>query len=367
MSYVLAVRRWFSTQKHERRLSQILRSQPLPVSRAEKPHPYSVAVIGAGAQGRDQCFGLKTLRSVQLTALADQKSEAVEKLSQELGLPGLRCYHDPRELLRKEKPDLLCIATNTVSHLDVAHWAVEAGISRLIVEKPVGNNVAKARKLALKCAEQGVKAAINHTRRWSADYAAIKRAMDYGFIGQLRHIYMAPGPGGFAMTGSHYFDLFNQFGGSSPAWLTGFLEPESKPNNRGAQFTDPGGYCVMVLKNGVKGYLNVSDDLSRRDGFVVLRGDAGRIEIDERAQEWYIFNNIFGRKTLPFLEPLNLAAFFAKAASEILSEASPSCGFHEGITSLEMVMAAHLSHARGNRPVDLPLDQEGSDLEIAFP
>jgi predicted dehydrogenase len=312
-------------------------------------------------------LGLKTLPNVEIAAVADHRSEALEALRQRVELPTAQCYTSAAELLRAEKVDLVCVATNTVSHIEVAQLAVEAGVPRLIVEKPIGNCVAKARRLAQSCMEQRVKVAVNHSRRWSGDYAAIKRCVEHGFIGALREIHAVPGPGGLAMVGSHYFDLIAYLGGSHIAWVSNYLNGSDKPNRRGTQFKDPGGHCLIGLQNGVRGSMDVSDDLGRWDGFVVLRGDAGRIEIDERAREWHLINGVLSRRTFQFIDTTKISGWFAKVAAEMLSEASPSCGTAEGIEALEAIMAAHVSGMRSNSAVCLPLQGEDADLELPFP
>jgi predicted dehydrogenase len=262
---------------------------------------------------------------------------------------------------------MVCVATNTTSHLAVARLAVEAGVQRLVVEKPIGNSVAQARALARLCADRQVKLAVNHGRRWSNDYAAIKRCIEHGYIGSLRQVYAVPGPGGLAMIGVHFFDLASYLADSPLAWIIGFLDTPNGPNRRGPQFKDPGGYAVVGFQNGVRGYLDVSDDLNHKDPLVVLRGDGGRIEIHERLRQWHLDNHSLGRRTFQFNERLQEAPFFAKLATQMLSETPPSCGATEGIAALEGVVAAHLSSSRQNVRIPLPLQGKDAEPEFPFP
>src|SRR5262245_19168841 len=240
---------------------------------------YKVAVIGAGAMGRQQCRGLQTLPQVEIVALADQDPVALERslerLRPQVQLSNATWYASAKALLKEVKVDMVSVATNTTSHLAIARLAVEAGVQRLIVEKPIGNSVADARDLARLCADRKVKLAVNHSRRWQNDYAAIKRCIKHGYIGSLRQVYAAPGAGGLAMLGVHFFDLIAYLADSPLAWVIGFLDKSDREIWQGSQFKDPGGYAVMGLQNGVRGYLDSSEDLNRTGPFVVLRGDAG--------------------------------------------------------------------------------------------
>src|SRR5204862_547536 len=80
--------------------------------------------------GRDQCSALTRIPGVELVAVADLRPEALERLGKQLELPWTRFYGDAAELLDKESPDVLCIATTAPSHVALARMAVEAGVRR---------------------------------------------------------------------------------------------------------------------------------------------------------------------------------------------------------------------------------------------
>ncbi len=355
--------------RHKRKLATIVRSQAASdvISLKDSGSQYRVAVIGAGAMGRDQCLGLQRIRQAEIVAVADRNPDAIIRLRQQVDLPKTRFYRDTRELLHAEEVDLICVATNTTSHVEIANLAIEAGVKRLIVEKPIGNQVLAARQLADLCRERGVKIAVNHSRRWSNDYAAIRRCVEHGYVGTLRQVYVVPGPGGLAMVGVHFLDLIAYLADSRIAWVIGFLDKVHRPNKRGPQFQDPGGYALIGLENGVRGYLDVSDDLNRRGKFLVLRGTAGRIEVDERQGEWHLINAVFSRQTFRFSDEMKPAGLFAKVATEMLSDRVPSCGAEEGVAALEAVMAIHLSDERQHEQVSLPLQGADAELELPFP
>jgi predicted dehydrogenase len=363
-----AVIRPLREHKQERQLLDTVRGKIPSVSpNGRAVTRYKVAVIGAGAMGRHQCIGLQTLPQVEIVAVADQNLCALERLRQQAHLSDTRCYSSVEALLKEEKVDMVSVATNTTSHLAVARLAVEAGVQRLIVEKPIGNSVAQARHLARLCAEREVKLAVNQSRRWSGDYAAIKRCVEHGYIGSLRQVYAVPGPGGLAMIGVHFFDLIAYLADSPFAWVIGFLDTPDRPIWQGPQFKDPGGYAVVGLQNGVRGYLDNSDDLNYKGIFAVLRGDAGQIEIDERLRQWHLDNPSLGRRTFQFNDTTEASLYFAKVTAQMVSDTPPQCGATEGIAALEAVVAAHLSSSRTNVRIPLPLEGKDAELEFPFP
>jgi len=379
--YKQAVRRYLSEvnsavmrplweYKQERQLLNTVRGNISSVSsngRAAAVARFKVAVIGAGAMGGQSCCGLQTLPQVEIVAVADQNPRALERLRQQCHLSDIRCYPSAEALLNEEKVDMVCVATNTTSHLAVARVAVEAGVQRLIVEKPIGNSVVEARNLARLCADRKVKLAVNHSRRWQSDFAAIKRCVAHGYIGSLRQVCAVPGAGGLGMIGSHFFDLVSYLADSPLAWVMGFLDTPDRPIWQGPQFKDPGGYAVVGLQNGVRGYLDNSDDLNYKSRFVVLMGDAGRIEIDERLRQWHLDNSSLGRRTFQFIDTTDVRQYFAKVAAQMVSDTPPPCGATEGIAALEAVVAVHLSSSRANVRIPLPLQGKDAELEFPFP
>jgi len=333
----------------------------------KKERVYRVAVIGAGAMGRDQCLGLLKVPQAYLVALADQKTDALDRLRQEVTLPETTFYDDAQKLIQAEKLDLVSIATNTVSHIKIAQMVINAGISRIIIEKPIGNQVEAARTLAQQCAQGHIRLTVNLSRRWSNDYKGIHRCIEHGFIGNVRQIYASLGPGGLAMVGVHFIDLIAWLGQAPITWVIGHFDPISTPNRRGIEFHDPGGYLLLNLANGVRGYVDASDDLNQRDNFMIIRGETGRIEIDERHGVWHIINDTLGRYTFQFTDTTKPAQYFQKVAAEMLSDSPSSCPAEPAINALEAIVAAYYSSRNQQIKINLPLYGEGTLEEFPWP
>lgn len=353
--------------KKSKELARIVKTSDITTNKLQKNRQYSVAVIGAGAMGRDQCLGLKAIPQAKLVAIADNNDIALERIRQEVDLTGAGLYTDAQELFKKEQLDLVCIATNTSSHLKIAEMAVDSNIPRIIVEKPIGNNVAKAKHFAIHCKNKNIKISVNHSRRWSETYAAIYRCIDKGFIGRIKQIQMVFGPSGFAMNGSHFIDLAAYLGNSPVAKIIGFLDKENKANKRGNQFTDPGGYAFFQLKNGIRASIDLSNNLGRKSKFLTLIGESGRIEIDERMGIWHIINDLIPRLTFMFSGPVKPVGLFTKVVQDILANENPSGNTQDAINTLEAIMAVHISDRKDNISISLPLEGKDADLEIAFP
>ena len=292
---------------------------------------------------------------------------SLDRLPEHLRPPETRHYLDAAELLAAEPLDIVTVATTSPGHIPLVRAAIKAGVKRVIVEKPIGNCLAESHALIELCRTSGAKLSVNMSRRWSGDYAAIKRYLANDTIGELRHISMVLGQGGLAMAGVHFLDLRRFFADDNADWAVGFLEPTTASAKWGAEFWDPAGYGVVGFKNGVRGFIDLSSDLTKRERFILLRCQYGRIEVDERARTWTVVTSTSRRITFPFKDATTPEGLLRKVVAESLGDGVCSCDAVEGTASLELVMAMHVSNSRGNCPVALPLTGDEANLTINFP
>ena len=98
---------------------------------------------------------------------------------------GAPVYEDAAEMIRVHKPQILVIATHPDSHYHYCRLAAEMKVPVVICEKPLADNIAKARKIA-RLAEKGSPVIItNHERRYSQDYIRAKEILKEGKLGAL--------------------------------------------------------------------------------------------------------------------------------------------------------------------------------------
>jgi hypothetical protein len=113
---------------------------------------YRACLIGCGRMGatiddevRDRPDSLRWLPyshaaactaidRVDLVAVADVVPEKVEEIKRRYAVP--RGYTDYRELIRSERPDILCIATRPGPHEEQVIFAAENGVRAIYCEKP---------------------------------------------------------------------------------------------------------------------------------------------------------------------------------------------------------------------------------------
>src|SRR5690242_8357297 len=78
---------------------------------------------------------LLTIERLALTAVADVAVEKVEAARQRYRVP--RGYADYCEMILREQPDLVCIATRPGPHAEITRFAAEHGARAIYCEKPL--------------------------------------------------------------------------------------------------------------------------------------------------------------------------------------------------------------------------------------
>ena len=326
----------------------------------------TIAVIGAGRQGRAVCKAAADLDGLSVAAIADVKSSQLEQIKQDIVLKSTRFYTDADELLTKEKADLLSISTWAPSHIDLAKKAIATGCTHILIEKPIGICVHEVDEFLEQARSKQIKLAVNHSRRWSMDYMTIERYLRQGSLGKICSVYVAFGKGGLAMNGTHFVDIIRFLIGFEAAWVLGKLNKPDRANKRGEEFCDPPGYGFIEFTNGARAFLDFSDDMVRKESIIVIKTENGRIEIDERKRRWSIHDQ-FGVHNVGFVDPTRSVGYMRRTLAELLSDTAPRATGSDGVKALEIVIAMHISNDNGQMPVALPLTPAQRNTTINFP
>jgi UDP-N-acetylglucosamine 3-dehydrogenase len=135
--------------------------------------PLNAAVLGVGAMGRSHARVYAEMEHVRLAGVADPNARAAARIA---GSYGTTAYGDYRELLDREKPDLVSIAVPTTSHAEVALETISRGI-HVLVEKPLAFSIDEGRQIIEAAESQGVKLAVGHIERFNPAVVEIKRRL----------------------------------------------------------------------------------------------------------------------------------------------------------------------------------------------
>lgn len=142
--------------------------------------PVRIAVVGAGAMGRNHIRFVQEEPEAKLVAIADA-FEGAREVAQKAGVP---FYQDSAQMMDEVKPDGVIIATPNGLHLQIARQSVARGIATL-VEKPISDDLADAQRFAEEARLAGVPVLVGQHRRHNPFVNEAKRIIESGELGKL--------------------------------------------------------------------------------------------------------------------------------------------------------------------------------------
>jgi len=335
---------------------------------------YKAAIIGFGGMGQRHYAAYQQI-GVNVVAICDWDRKKINQILPDY--PEKHTYDNYERVIKNEDLDIISVVTNGPTHAEIVIQAAEAGIKNILCEKPMATNLRDAQKVIEVCHKHKSRLAVNHIRRWSPNHKKLKLLLDEGVIGDLRHIYFHCGSTGLGNLGIHAFDNMRFYTDSEVEWVIGFTDKTGTPNPRGPQFVDPGGYGILHFQNGVRAFIDTSEDTGVRH-ILELVGRWGRVIIEEWGNSWKAFarsdadrKSPLTRYILPMEEiPFELEAEFdipgltCLAIKELLEGGDISCDGEVAKRALEIVIAFHISDATGNQKIYLPLTGEALDKDI---
>jgi predicted dehydrogenase len=219
---------------NRRRFLQAAALAPL-AAQAVSPREWTAAIIGHTGAG-NYGHGLDTLfngrsESITVRAVADVHEAGRARVVKVSGAK--RQYADYREMLAKEKPELVSIGPRwTVEHHAMGMAALRAN-AHVFMEKPFVHVLAEADEMLAEAKKRNRKFIVAHQMRMAPSLLFLKGQIAAGLIGDLLEIHtlgkMDARAGGEDMMvlGSHLFDLVRLFAGD-PLWCTARIREQGR-------------------------------------------------------------------------------------------------------------------------------------------
>ena len=143
------------------------------------------ALIGAGQIARQHLACLKTLPSVELTAICDLSPATAEAAAERYGVRAW--FTDHRLMLEKVRPEVVHITTPPTSHFQLAMDSFDAG-AHVIVEKPATTTFEELETLVRRAQEAGRHLAEDYNYVFNQAPQEILRGIDSGEFGAVAHV-----------------------------------------------------------------------------------------------------------------------------------------------------------------------------------
>ncbi len=185
---------------------------------------YRVAVIGHTGRG-NYGHGLDVVWSsfanVQVVAVADANDKGRPAAQQRLKVKN--AYADYRDMLKKERPQIVAVATRFLDeHRDMVVASAESGAS-IFMEKPMARTLAEADEMVAACERHHVKLAIAHQTRYSPRLQRVRDLIAEGRLGEVLEMRgrgkedSRVGGQDMMVLGTHILDLMRFIAGD-PRW-----------------------------------------------------------------------------------------------------------------------------------------------------
>ncbi|NLS77376.1 MAG: Gfo/Idh/MocA family oxidoreductase [Chloroflexi bacterium] len=232
------------------------------------------------------------LEEANLVAVADANQETVERVSRTYRAHG---YTDYRQMLEREKLDLVTVAVPTRLHAQVAMDVLDAGVHAL-VEKPIAATVAEGERMIAHAHRLGKKLTIGHIERFNPAILELKQRLDDQQLGRIFQIHVRrvgafppriEDVGVVVDLATHDLNIIEYLTGSQIQ--TVFAETERRIHAVHEDLVSG----VMRLQNGIIGVLDINWLTPTKIRELTIVGERGMFLVNYLSQDLYFYENNF--------------------------------------------------------------------------
>ncbi len=252
--------------------------------------PVRVAVIGAGAMGRNHMRVYSEMPGVQLVGVVDAAETVAASAAARFGAPA---YTDFARMLDEQRPDAVTVAVPTADHLSVGLETIRRGI-HLLVEKPIAASVGEGQQLIEAAGRAGVHLMIGHVERFNPAIIELKRRLAAGELGRIFQIdahRQGPFPARVRDVGVvidlavHDLDVMRYI--SNCEVVRVYAETERRIHSQYEDLLTG----LLRLDNGIVGTLTVNWLTPSKIRELYVTGERGMFRVDYITQDLYFYEN----------------------------------------------------------------------------
>ena len=332
-----------------------------------------VGVIGMRGIGGNHASVYRANPKSELVAVCDIVKERADRASEQFGA---KAYYRVADMLKNEELDAVSVATggfeNGADHYEPAMQCLEAGLD-VLCEKPICNDIEKARQMVRKAQEAGVRFGINLNHRFVPPAERARKWIDEGRLGHLLLINMTMWIGNPNETSpwfhlralhAHSIDVMRYFCGD-------VLRVQAFLNKAPGRSKDKPTVCWsnaqvnMLFEGDVVGHLTGSYDTNPAHNLerCEVMGTEGRFVLDNCFEELTLYprrsdelavvrNSIMGGLVFGDTFPRRINRWIEQVDAKVPRGEIDGSG-EEGLAAQEVIEAAIRSHLEG-AIVDVP-------------
>ncbi len=324
--------------------------------------PVSAGAIGQAVESLDGTH-LDALRDhdrVRMVAGSSRDAGRRERFAER---SGANVYADFHEMLERDRLDIVSIASRSPAHAEQAVACAEAGVRAIFCEKPITTTAEDGNRVVTACRQHGTLLLVNHQRRFDPNYRKVRDLVASGELGELTSCLLQWGSGRLGNVGTHTIDAIRMLTSRQVEAVSGHLDLSGRPDCRGEEFQDPGGWGMLRMEGGLVILVDAADygtvpfhiGLNLTGGRIRMAPDGAHIErTGEETEHWPVVRDE--------------TTFMHGAVAEIVrcldDNAKPDIPVDDAVRTLEAIVAFHVSHDRNGQWVNLPLEGEDRGREV---
>jgi predicted dehydrogenase len=174
-----------------------------------------LAHLGCGPRARQHAEAFKFVRKGEIGAICDFDDARRAAFGRDFGIEPAHQYKDVREMLAKEKPDVLDIVTAPTIRVDLMRLAAEYDVPVAIVEKPIAVQGEDYRQIKALDETARTHFVVNTQLHFHRQNLDLKRTVAEGRIGEVRFL-DASARSTILDQGVHVLELAYTYNGNVP-------------------------------------------------------------------------------------------------------------------------------------------------------
>ncbi len=202
---------------------------------------YRVAIVGCGGISHAHGRAWREVPEIDIVGACDEKFEPLARFATEYNVQNT--YNELRQMLKKQQPDVLVVATWPSSHLKNVLEAVRCGVKGILVEKPMAVTTTQLEQMIQVTERANIYLMEAFMYRHHPLTLAVKQKIEEGSIGEARYARATfstgltdrrnwrlrgeLGGGAVMDLGCYCINIIRYLIGREPqfAWATGKFEP----------------------------------------------------------------------------------------------------------------------------------------------
>ena len=311
--------------------------------------------------------GFQIEERTDLVACSDLRLDVMEEFGKLYGVAKEHQYTDYREMLEKEQPEIVSVATQPEHRAEIVIDIANHGVKAIYAEKAMAASMEEARAMVDAVEENGVLFNLGTNRRWHPGFDSMKSIIDSGELGKLKTLIIYSN-GTLFNSASHNFDLVLRLNSDVAAtWVSAYLPNGDNIINGEIISEDPVGYGIIQFENEVTAHAMLSPRTSEWEAIC----EKGSLTCWNNGWRWQLRRQADVSGWRRCLVPGAFPEFESSSSTQNLikdlvqaldTNTTTRGGVRVAYASTELIFAFMESHLQDGKRINLPL--VGSKLRL---